>query len=253
MRRVFRLLNPIVAGRLVCRPSRPGRVEDAAVRKIQVLRSVVGLVAVVWVLVSYRVASDAKSLASQRLDQIEMSGNLLTATFPIVVGAFIVASRADNRRLYLRRALKPLGTLLALAGTILFFFGLTSGVLTGGPIEPAPENPSTADYVQVVYLLFLVPLMLWGLVFVIYGAALTLVHVFRTADIHEVLPPVIAIVLVWELAVVDLFSSDYDGIPAALRAAVILGGPLSVTAVSLWELRRLKTRHGLTLRQALGR
>ncbi|MDK0521767.1 hypothetical protein [Streptomyces sp. ML-6] len=37
------------------------------------------------------------------------------------------------------------------------------------------------------------------------------------------------------------------------RPAAVLGGPLSVTAVSLWELRRLRSRHGLTLRTALGR
>ncbi|GAA2109860.1 hypothetical protein GCM10009780_64620 [Actinomadura alba] len=250
---MFRLLNPIVVGRQVCKPSRPDRVDDPAVRKIQVLRAVVGLVAVVWILVSYQVASDAKSLAYQRLDQVVMSATLLPATFPIVVGAFIVGSRPHNRRLYLRRALKPLGALLALAGTVLFFVLLASGILTGGPVGEPPENPTTADYAKIMYQFLLVLLALWAIVFVTYGAALTLVHVARTADIHEVLPPVIAIVLALELAIVDLFSNAYDGVPVSMRVVVIIGGPLSVTAVSLWELRRLKTRHGLTLRQALGR
>jgi hypothetical protein len=113
-----------------------------------------------------------------------------------------------------------------------------------------PEKPSTAEY---MYKFFLVLALPWGLVFVFYGAALAVVHVFRTADIHEVLPPVIAIVLVWELAISDLFSNAYDSAPLLVRVAAVFGGPLSVTAVSLWELRRLKTRHSLTLRQALGR
>ena len=253
MGRVFRLLNPIVAGRLACKPSRPDRVDDPVVRRAQILRSVVGLVTVVIVLVSYRVAADAKSLASERADQLVMSANLLTPTFPVIVGAFIVGSRPHLRRLYLRRALKPLGALLALGGTVLFFFLVTSGALTGGPIQQPPENPTGADYAMLMYEVFLVVLTLWALVFVLYGAAVTLVSVFRTADIHEVLPPVIAIVLVWELAITDLVSNAYDGVPASMRAALILGGPLSVTLVSLWELRRLKTRHGRTLRQALGR
>ncbi|MFG3527629.1 hypothetical protein ACGF8B_12905 [Streptomyces sp. NPDC047917] len=64
---------------------------------------------------------------------------------------------------------------------------------------------------------------------------------------------IIAIVLVRELAVADLFSDTFDGVPALVRGAAVFGGPLSVTAVSLWELRRLRTRHGLTLRRALGR
>ncbi|MCX4848811.1 hypothetical protein [Streptomyces sp. NBC_00893] len=253
MRRAFRLLNPIAAGRQVCKPSRPDRVDDPAVKRIQVLRMVVGLAAMVWILVSYRITSDAKSLAYQRFDQILTSAALLAATLPVAVGAFVLASRSHTRRLYLRRALKPLGALLALAGTILYFVLITSGALTGGPFGQMPEKPSTADYMHLMYELFLVLVMLWGFVFVVYGAGLALVHVFRTADIHEVLPPVIAIVLVWELAVADLFSNTFDGVPALVRGAAIFGGPLSVTAVSLWELRRLRTRHGLTLRRALGR
>ncbi|WP_406439167.1 hypothetical protein OHB14_51315 [Streptomyces sp. NBC_01613] len=253
MRRAFRLLNPIAAGRRVCKPSRPDRVDDPAVQKIQVLRMVVGLVAMVWILVSYQITSDAESLAYQRADQIVTSAALLAATFPFVIGAFIIASRPYSRRLHLRRALKPLGSLLALGGTILYFVLLTRGTLTGGPFGQMPEKPSTADYMHLMYELFLVLVMLWGMVFVFYGAALAVVHVFRTADIHEVLPPVIAIVLVWELAISDLFSNAYDSVPLLVRGAAIFGGPLSVTAVSFWELRRLKTRHGLTLRQALGR
>ncbi|MFE2932846.1 hypothetical protein [Streptomyces sp. NPDC059278] len=253
MRRAFRLLNPIAAGRRVCKPSRPDRVDDPTVQRIQVLRMVVGLAVMVWILVSYRITSDAKSLAYQRFDQILTSATLLAATLPVAVGAFVIASRPHHRRLYLRRALKPLGALLALAGTILYFVLITSGALTGGPFGQMPEKPTTADYAHLMYELFLILVMLWGFVFVVYGAGLALVHVFRTADIHEVMPPVIAIVLVWELAVSDLFSHAYDGVPVLVRGAAVFGGPLSVTAVSLWELRRLRTRHGLTLRRALGR
>ncbi|MFE7617200.1 hypothetical protein [Streptomyces sp. NPDC057496] len=247
------MLNPIMAGRQVCRPSRPDRVDDPTVRRIQILRMVVGLAAMVWILVAYRIASDTKSVAMQRLDQVADSAALLAATFPVVVGVFVVASRPHNRRLYLRRALKPVGALLALGGTLLYFVLLTDGTLTGGPFGQMPEHPTGSDYLYLLYQFFLVIVMLWGLVFVPYGAALSVTHVFRTADIHEVLPPIIATVLVWELAIVDLVSDTYDGAPLPVQLAAVLGGPLSVTAVGLWELRRLRTRHGLTLRRALGR
>jgi hypothetical protein len=247
------MLNPIMAGRQVCRPSRPDRVDDPTVRKIQLLRMVVGLAAMVWILVAYRIASDTKSVAMQRLEQVADSAALLAATFPVVVGVFIAVSRPHNRRLYLRRSSKPLGALLALGGTLLYFVLLTEGTLTGGPFGQMPEHPTGTDYLNLLYQLLLVVVGLWGLVFVPYGAVLSLTHVFRTADIHEVLPPIIATVLVWELAVADLISNTYEGAPVPVRIAAILGGPLSVTAVSLWELRRLRTRHGLTLRIALGR
>ncbi|HET9379328.1 MAG TPA: hypothetical protein VFP69_00665 [Streptomyces sp.] len=223
------------------------------VRKIQILRTVVGLVAMMWILVSYKITSDATSLAHERADQMVTSAALLAATFPVVVGAFVLASCPEHRRPYLRRALRPLGSLLALGGSVLYFVLLTSGVLADVPFGQVPEEPSTADYMRMMYEVFLALGAVWALVFVFYGATLSVVHVFRTADIHEVLPPVIATVLVWELAVADLFSDAYDSVPLGVRAAAVLGGPLSVTLVSLWELRRLRTRHGLTLRRALGR
>ncbi|MEU9840481.1 hypothetical protein AB0C69_14800 [Actinomadura sp. NPDC048032] len=251
-RRLFRLLNPVIAGRQVARPTRPDRVDDPVVRKVQVLRAVVGLIAVVWIMVAYRVASDAQSLAYERADQIVTSATLLPATVPIIVGAFILGSRQHVRALYLRRTLKPLGSLVALVGTVLFFVVLTSVMPEGGLIGD-DEQPSPAVYAKLLVMVIIALVTLWAIVFVFFGAAVALVHVFRTADIHEVLPPIIATVLVWELAIMDLFSHDYDGLPVPARLAVILGGPLSVTLVSLWELRRLRTRHHLTVRRALGR
>ncbi|MFC9617979.1 hypothetical protein [Streptomyces sp. NPDC056938] len=41
----------------------------------------------------------------------------------------------------------------------------------------------------------------------LYGIALCLMHVFRTADIHEVLPPIPATLLVWVVAAVDVISN----------------------------------------------
>ncbi|GAA1845227.1 hypothetical protein [Actinomadura bangladeshensis] len=181
-----------------------------------------------------------------------MSATLLPATFPVVVGAFILGSRPPRRGQYLRRALKPLGSLVALVGTVLFFIAVVSVMPEGGLIGD-DEQPSPAVYMKLLFMIIIALVLLWALAFVFCGAAISLVNVVRTADIHEVLPPLIATVLVWELAIADLISNDYNGLPVPVRAAVILGGPLSVTAVSLWELRRLKTRHALTLRQALGR
>ncbi|MFF1592266.1 hypothetical protein ACFVY0_29730 [Streptomyces sp. NPDC058286] len=38
-----------------------------------------------------------------------------------------------------------------------------------------------------------------------------------------------------------------DG-PMVAQLCSLFGGPLSVTAVSLWETRRMRTRHGVVLR-----
>jgi hypothetical protein len=47
------------------------------------------------------------------------------------------------------------------------------------------------------------------------------------------------------MALVDLFTGAYTGVPVPGRILLVLGAPASVTAVGLWELRRLRVHHGL--------
>ncbi|MGW6204575.1 hypothetical protein ACWF9B_13140 [Streptomyces sp. NPDC055089] len=48
-----------------------------------------------------------------------------------------------------------------------------------------------------------------------------------------------------------MFRGAYEGVPLGVRLVFLLGAPLTVTAAAMWELRRLRTRHGITLRAAL--
>lgn len=100
------------------------------------------------------------------------------------------------------------------------------------------------------WLLFLLTWMIFfGLGALVNGVA----NVFRTADVHEVLPPLVSVALVWVNLVVDLVSGKYGDAPDRVAAFLLWGGPLTVTCLALWELRRLRRGHGLTLRRALGR
>lgn len=118
----------------------------------------------------------------------------------------------------------------------------------GDVLISSKATPSPGAYARLAFTLFF---LLWVVPFILYGIAMVLIHVFRTADIHEALPPLLAMVLVWELAVSDLFTGAYDAAPFGVRMALIFGAPLSITALSLWELRRLRSRHGITVRQAM--
>jgi hypothetical protein len=227
-------------------PSRPDRVEDPAVKKVQVLRTVVGFAVVVSILLTYQLVVDAEDLLDQRGKQMETSVNMMAITFPIVLAVFIVAARPPNRQLFLRRALKPVGALVALLCSIVFILLIGNGNF--GDIGREETEPSPGAYAHLAFQTFF---LLWFVPFVLYGIAMTLVHVFRTADIHETLPPLLATLLVWELAVSDLITGAYDAAPFGVRMALTFGAPLSITAVSLWELRRLQSRHGITLRRAL--
>ncbi|MGW0392937.1 hypothetical protein ACWDYJ_18975 [Streptomyces sp. NPDC003042] len=214
-------------------------------KRIQVFRTIVGLVAITWMLLSYGLASDADAVVDDRFDQIRTTLIMLAVTFPVAVAAFIAATRPPNRRLFLRRAGKPAGALLALVVTL----GVPRLITGLGYVDE--QTDWTASAGRVVLLFALGAFLLWLAPFGLYGIAQLLVHVFRTADLHETVPPLLATLLVWEVALFDVFRGTYDSVPFGVWAAFTLGAPLSVTAVALWELRRLRTRHGITLRGAL--
>ncbi|MDX2562886.1 hypothetical protein PV371_24960 [Streptomyces sp. TX20-6-3] len=239
------LYNPLYAAQRTFRPSRPGIVHDPEVRKLQLWRTGLGLVAWVGLMVTYNAiasADDVQGVAGERLDQSWSSVLVLVCTFPVVVGVFVAAARDGLRRVYLRRTLRPLGSVLAIMASM----GTSA-------LAMAPELAGLRDAVGLPGRVLIVVLFLWSLGFALYGIGLSLVHVFRTADIHEVLPPILAGVLVWEMALLDVITGAYDQVPTGARVIFILGAPVTVTALSCWELYRLRRDHGLTLRTALRR
>ncbi|MFB4424998.1 hypothetical protein C5F59_028450 [Streptomyces sp. QL37] len=240
-----RLFNPIAVGRAVFTPSRPDRVHDPAVKRAQVVRTLVGIAAITWMMLSYGLASDADAVVDDRFAQIRTTLIVLAVTFPVAVAVFVAAARPPNRGLFLRRVAKPAGALLAL------FVALAAPRLITGMGYVTEETDWTSSPERVALLFALGAWLLWLAPFVLYGIAQSLVHVFRTADLHETVPPLLATLLVWEVAILDVFRGAYEGVPLAVRVAFTLGGPLSVTLVAMWELRRLRTRHGITLRGAL--
>ncbi|MFD4321211.1 hypothetical protein [Streptomyces sp. NPDC058548] len=239
------LYNPLYAAQRTFRPSRPGIVNDPEVRKLQLWRTGLGLVAWVGLMITYNAiatADDVQGVAGERLDQSWSSVLVLVCTFPVVVGAFVAAARDGLRRVYLRRTLRPLGSVLAIMASM----GTSA-------LAMAPELAGLRDAVGLPGRILIVVLFLWSIGFALYGIGLSLVHVFRTADIHEVLPPILAGVLVWEMALLDVITGAYDQVPTGARVVFVLGAPITVTALSCWELYRLRRDHGLTLRSALRR
>lgn len=237
--------NPFYAAQRTFRPSRPAVVDDPAVRRLQLWRTVLGLVAWVGLMVTYNSvvsAADVKAVADERLNQSWSSVLVLVCTFPVVVGAFVAAARGGLRRVYLRRALRPLGAVVAIMAS-----------MGTAALAMAPETAGLREAVGLPGTIAIGVLCVWSMGFALYGIGLSLVHVFRTADIHEVLPPVLAGVLVWEMALLDVITGAYPQVPAGARAVFILGAPVTVTALSWWEMRRLRRHHGLTVRNALGR
>ncbi|MFF7789771.1 hypothetical protein [Streptomyces sp. NPDC007991] len=244
--RLRRRIGPIHTARRVFKPSRPDLVEDPFIARMQKIRTLVGLGAVVWVSLSYKIARSVEDVADDRFQQSWISVLVLSVTLPVVVGVLTALTAPSARRDLLRRAAKSFGAIVALiAGVAVFPASVLTGILDG----KLAINPVMTVVTWVVIVFTLV----WVTPFIFWGIGLALIHVFRTADIHQTMPPLLAMTLVWEMALIDVVNGAYAGVPAAVRAVFVLGAPLSVTAVGLWELRRLRVHYGISVRGVLVR
>ncbi|MEV7561536.1 hypothetical protein [Streptomyces sp. NPDC089795] len=108
----------------------------------------------------------------------------------------------------------------------------------------------TASAGRVLLLSALGAFLPWPAPLALHGIAQSPVRVFRTADLHETVPPPLATLLVREVALLDLLRGTYDSVPLGARPAFVPAAPLTVTLVATGEPRPLRTRHGITLRGA---
>ncbi|WP_331766373.1 hypothetical protein [Embleya sp. NBC_00896] len=94
----------------------------------------------------------------------------------------------------------------------------------------------------------------------VFGFALVAIwqvarHLFSAADGHPMLPALMAVWLAWTFTLTDLFVktdnpvfAGSDIVPDTVKAAVGVGGSVIITALSIWEIRRLGRWNGITLR-----
>jgi hypothetical protein len=237
------LVLPFVAAMLVFLPDRRGRVVDEAVTAAQVARSVVGLAATVWLIYAYQ--ADSGSVLRERVDEVRLGAVILVFAVPLVLVAFVLAAGPRLRGRYARRCAGPLLALaLFVVSHILAWYAIPSWGLS------LPDG--NLLWALVMLPVSIVAFVVLGL-FSLTAAAIAVTNSFRTADVHEVLPPLVSPVLVWAISAIQLFDASPVEAPAAVRMLFLIGPPLSVTALSYWELHRLRTHHGLTVRQALNR
>ncbi|MER7576201.1 hypothetical protein [Streptomyces sp. NPDC126514] len=218
------------------------RIVDRVVDRVQLARTVLGAAATIALILAYNVDRD-------RWEDAAWGGvaNLIAAPFvlliagPLVILGFIYYAPPHLRphlRTRLRAPLKAVGwyvlTLVVISGTLL----LTAQI-------DERDGRSWWEYALAVASLFVI---LWGLPFFFMASLYSARSAFNSAQVHPMLPPVLTLALVWVFAGFNLLGDGMPGGPPVVQFCSLLGGPLSVTAVSLWELRRMRTRFGVVLR-----
>ncbi|MFD7263674.1 hypothetical protein [Streptomyces sp. NPDC059874] len=264
------VFSPVTLAVALTGPTRPGRVEDPVIGRMQSLRTGLGLLATLWLLFAYPLRTGRQDFVLGKLQDLLIGCGIVLLAGTVGVAAFIIGARAPLGRMYASRLAWPLRALGAIplgAGVawlmLAFLRGdIPVGAWLGGHDITFGLFGATAG-TMISGLVFALLLIVGGvlcaavfvaaLCFTLFATVSGLNSSFRTADVHELLPALISPLLVWSLAVLQMFDDADVAAPADVLTVFLLGGPLSVTALSVWEVRRLRNLYGITFRSALGR
>ncbi|MBB4893694.1 hypothetical protein FHS39_002725 [Streptomyces olivoverticillatus] len=221
------------------------RVHDPAIDRVQKARAIAGAVTTFLLISVYGVDGGWSGVFEDGFTKVFVAPLVLLLVGPLVVAAFIWYAPPQHRALLrsrLRHPLKAIGWYLGVpAGALAAFFGLS--VLA----KALQQHAVLQLLVYLVVLVVGIPLLVWAACFLFFASGAAARYAFNTADVHASLPAILTAVLVWVLSFVQLGDGLPNG-PLAVKIAAFLGGPLSVTAVSCWELHILRTRHGVRIR-----
>ncbi|WP_030619201.1 sulfur globule family protein [Streptomyces sclerotialus] len=225
------MLDPKHAAWRLFHPEWVPEADDPAVERLKRVRVLAGMVVSFGVYTF--VAHDFD--VSQVLENIAVAGLVLLVSTPLTVGVMLLVWRRGGPLRPLRRTLLGCLKLLVgfvgtLVGTALLFWYFTR---QGG-------------------VLVLLPVVLWLWGFVVQAALRVNGNFFGTGAVHRCLPPVLAAVTSWLMALPDLATGDLHGLGARLGTVFILGAPVLVTAIALLEMRRVRRFHGIRLRDHPG-
>ncbi|MCX4546253.1 hypothetical protein [Streptomyces sp. NBC_01565] len=262
--------SPIAAARMVSTPSGPDRIEDPVIAWMRGVRTLLGLAAATWLVLAYPLREGRQDFVLGKLEELLIGCAVVVVAGVVGIGLCIILARAPLGRVYARRLGGPL---LALGAPVLGVgvIWLMTAALSGDLISLSDVGPHDITFgffgatlgtifTGLLIVLLFVAAALVCVVVLVAAVLFTLVALvaglnscFRTGDVHELLPALLSPLLVWSLFGFQLFDGPDVAAPPEVLYTFMLGGPLSVSALSLWEIRRLRTRYGVTLGSLLGR
>ncbi|MEU6475823.1 hypothetical protein ABZ858_02830 [Streptomyces sp. NPDC047017] len=221
------LLRPKDVARAVFHPAWiPGPL-DPEVEKLKRVRIIAGTVAAVGV---YTFVQGGFAF-EEILQNMLVACLVLLLITPLTVGVMLYVWRRGGTVRELRHPLlSSLKLLLAFVGTVV------------GTVVMWRVASGSGLFVLVLGLV-----ALWLTLFAGQGAFQVSGNFFGTAVVHRCLPPLLATVTTWLMAVPDLVTGDLHGLSLTLGIVFILGAPVTVTGIALLEMRRLKRRYGIRL------
>ncbi|MCF6523839.1 hypothetical protein [Streptomyces sp. JJ36] len=217
------------------------RVEDHRVARIKRARAWTAALASAVFLGAYGAGQDVRDALAESALRLLIAPWLLIVTAPAVIVLLVRLAPAE-RRPAMRSGLR--GPLTSLAQYV--------GALTLVPLlawsTALPQHlVANEDLAVLLSLVLLVP-VLWAVFFAVSASMVVVRTGFGTGEVHAALPALLTCLTVWEFVPVSLLVGGLPPGPGALPLLLLFGGPVTLTGVVWWEVHRLQTRHGVTLR-----
>lgn len=218
-----RLWHPVYASRLVFSPAWIPAPLDPSIAELSRVRSIVGLVVVCFLTVVH------DGPGALPLDPDGGASKVLVS-YPLTVGPMLLVWKARGFPVRLLRAFLWRSAALLVGYVCLIALAAAAALLA----EDRWEAP----------LLVQVCVAGWALVFVLSASWTVARNLFGSAAVHPGLPALITAVTAWLAALLRL--------PSGQGLVLVLAGPVTVTAIALLELSRLRRRHGVALFMSAG-
>nr|WP_223244909.1 hypothetical protein [Streptomyces sp. CBMA156] len=221
----------------------PRGITDQMVLRVQKARGWLALAAGFVVLAVYGSPDDWSEANDQVELRLTVTPVLVLVTAPVVVGVlFRLAGPAA--RPAMRAQVRP-AVLMALQ-----YVGACTAVPVLLWLAGQLRGSVRVLLVGQVFDLLVLAVPVWVLMFVVFASPTVVRTAFTMDRVHPVFPPVLTGVLVWELAVIGLVFGGLPPGPLPVQLGAVVAGPATVTAVAWWEVRRLRTHFGVSLRGA---
>lgn len=202
---------------------------DPGIERLKRLRVIAGVVASLGVYTVVRAGFDIMEL----MENVLAASTVVLVITPLTVGVMLLVWRRTGT---VRQLRVPLLNSLKL---LLLFVGCAVALTL--MVEMSDSSAG------VLLTLGTALAMLWMAFFVVFAAVRVSGNLFGTAAVHRSLPPLLATVTSWLMAIWDLVTGDLHGLSLTMGIILILGAPVTVTAISLLETGRLKRRYGIRL------
>ncbi|MET7300527.1 hypothetical protein [Embleya sp. NPDC005575] len=168
----------------------------------------------------------------------------------------VLCARPHLRSLTLRQLIHPIRSVGLFLIVPVLGIALAWGARKGAGLG-ADINTLRTDGTMVQLVLSWVSMVagIWVFGFALVAIWQVAQHLFSAADGHPILPALMAMWLAWTFTLTDmlvktdnpLFAGS-DIVPDNIKAVVGVGGSMIITALSIWEIRRLGRWNGITWR-----